>query len=393
MVTTSFPRAPQDDRGTFVWEAVRGVRQHGALVRVVAIHSPGSKTRESMDGVEVIRPRYLWPERLEQLQTEGGGLPIVLRKYPWAWLAVPPFFTAQLIATARFARGYDLIHAHWTLSAAAAWLSRAAHRCPIVLTVQGSDIFQAGKMPIIANLTKGVLAQCARVLCLSHSLAAATMALGVPADKIVIMPNGVDTDRFTPPQQPREALIISVGSLIERKGMKYLIQAMPRVCAQLPDYRLVIIGEGPQRAELIALAESLGVASKVQLVGIQPHAQIIEWMKRAQLFVLPSLEEALGQVLLEALATGTPCVATNIGGIPDAVSADVGVLVPPADPITLADAMVNILNDTVRWQVFSTQARVRVVENFSTHKIAAGLMDVYRQVLEEHQTTRPKAGK
>lgn len=383
VVTTSFPRAPQDDRGTFVWEAARAVHAQGIEVRVVAIHSPGTKTKEIIEGIKVWRPRYLWPERMEMLQTPGGGLPIVLRQYRLAWLALPSFFTAQTVATARSARGCDLIHAHWTLSAATAWAGQSFHHCPFVVTVQGSDIFQAARMPFIGRVTQQVLNHCRRVICLSRSLADATIALGVNPNRVTIIPNGVDTEKFSPPPSPRELLLLSVGSLIERKGMKYLIQAMPHIMQQMPDYRLVIIGDGPQKAELVALAESLGVASTITFAGIQTHAQVSKWMRRARLFVMPSLEEALGQVLLEALATGTPCVATRIGGIPDVVSPDVGLLVPPADPAALANAIVSILRAPEQWHTMSQHARLVAVERFSSQRIAARLIEIYRQVLAE----------
>jgi glycosyltransferase involved in cell wall biosynthesis len=337
-----------------------------------------------MDGVKVVRPRYLVPESLEQLQTEGGGLPIVLRKHPIAWLAIPPFFIAQAIAAARVARDCHLVHAHWTLSAAAAWAGQFYHHCPFVVTVQGSDIYQAGKMPVISQLTQWVLARCNRVVCLSYSLAKETIALGVQAEKVIVVPNGVDTEKFTPSYQAREPLIVAVGSLIERKGMRYAIQAMVQVSQHLPTYQLAIIGDGPQYAALSQLAEALGIASRVKLIGIQPHDKIIEWLRRASLFVLPSLEEALGQVILEALATGTPCVGTRVGGIPDVITPDVGRLVPPADPTALADAIVAMLANPAHWQAMSENARHRAVNHFSSRRVAARLIEIYQEVIDEH---------
>src|SRR3989304_4314814 len=157
IVTTSFPRWPEDDRGTFVFGAARAIQAQGAQVRVVAIHSPGAKTKEMMGPIEVFRPRYLWPERLEILQKESGGMPIMLRKNRLTWLALLPFFAAQTIATARYASDCHVIHANWTLSAAAAWASRIHHHHPFIVTVQGSDVFESNRIPLLKHLNKTVL--------------------------------------------------------------------------------------------------------------------------------------------------------------------------------------------------------------------------------------------
>src|SRR3989304_6742040 len=122
IVTTSFPRWPQDTKGTFVLEAARAVREQGVKVRVIAMHNPGSKTKEVFPpDIEVIRPRYLWPERWEVLQTEGGGLPTLWKRRPLARPALIPFFITHTLAIMRYSRDCDLVHANWTLAAAPAW--------------------------------------------------------------------------------------------------------------------------------------------------------------------------------------------------------------------------------------------------------------------------------
>lgn len=389
IVTTSFPRWPEDDRGTFVIGAARALRARGVRVRVVAIHNPGTKTREHLDGIEVIRPRYLWPERLEILQRESGGMPIMLRKNRLAWLAVAPLFLAHSIATAQHATGCDLIHANWTMSAAAAWATSFLHRRPLIVTVQGSDIFESERLPVLKQLNRLVLTRCSHIFALSHALANATISLGIPEERVEVMPNGVDTNRFHPLQQARERLILSAGSLIERKGMKYLIQAMQKVFQSFPDYRLVIIGEGPQYQDLLHLASLFGIADRVTLAGYQTHIQVSEWMRRASVFILPSVEEGLGVVLLEALASGTPCVATRVGGIPDVVTPEVGILVPPGDADAIAQATSVLLGDLARLEMMRQNARWRALEQYSWDIIASRLIQVYEATLtrSSSQTT------
>jgi glycosyltransferase involved in cell wall biosynthesis len=153
----------------------------------------------------------------------------------------------------------------------------------------------------------------------------------VPPDRLTVVPNGVDTAKFIPASlAEREPTILFVGSLIPRKGANYLIDAMPRVLAALPGYRLVMLGDGPDEQALRKQAAALGIADCIDMLGFRPQAEVVAQMRRARLFVLPSLEEGLGVVLLEALACGTPIVASAVDGIVDAVTG-VGA-VPPAHP-------------------------------------------------------------
>jgi glycosyltransferase involved in cell wall biosynthesis len=381
VVTTAFPRWSQDDRGVFVLEAARALQAQGAQVRVVAMHSPHARTREIIDNLEVIRPRYFLPERFEVLQKDGGGLPMAWRKYRSARVMIFPFFFVHASAIARYARGCDIIHANWTLSGAAAWVSQCIHRRPIILTVQGSDIFQAAHIPLFRQITQITLKRCNRILALSHSLAQDTQQLGVLAEKIEIVPNGVDVRHFTPTMAARQPCILFVGSLIERKGVGFLLQAWARLATQFPAHQLVIIGEGSQHDALVDLARTLGIAPRVRFLGTQSPLQVSEWMRQAQLFVLPSLEEGQGVVLVEALASGTPCVGSNVGGIPDVITPEVGTLVPPRDIDALADAIRQILSNREDWGQLSVQARRRAVEHYSWDVIGKRLMNIYQSVL------------
>lgn len=382
-VTTAFPRWAGDGQAAFVWEAAQAVARQGVDVRVVAMHSPGVPTREYMEGIEILRPRYWWPEQWEILRKEGAaGLPATWRKYPLARLQILPFFCIHTLVTARYARSCDLIHAQWTLSAAAAALGGWLHHRPVMVTVQGSDIFQATRHPVGAWLTQNMLVRCDRITALSRALQEATAAIGVQEDKIWIVPNGVDTNRFVPPADAtRERIILYVGSFIERKGLRYLLTAMPEVLRSFPDYRLVLIGEGPEGNMLKQLAERLGVAEETNFLEFQPQDDVRNWMQRAKVLVLPSLEEGMGVVLLEAMACGTPVVASRIDGIQDVVAPDVGMLVPCADSTALSEAIQSILGDVNKWGDMSDCARRRAVAHYDWAHIASKYIALYRSMV------------
>lgn len=381
MPTTSFPRWMNDFQGTFVWQLARFVASYGVQVLVVAMHSPGALKYERMEKVEVIRPRYWWPERWELLRKAGGGLPVTWRQYPLARVQILPFFLMHMLAITRCARSCDLIHAHWTLSAAAAYLGQPVHQRRILVTVQGSDVFQIPQYPLGALVTKAILAKCDLVVALSRALETRVVQLGVSPSKICVIPNGVDTNQFTPLESKnREPLILFVGSLIQRKGVKYLLQAMPEVFTSFPDFRLVIVGEGPEKPFLQQLVKELRIENRVIFVGAQPQQEVQKLMRLSKVLVLPSLEEGMGVVLVEALACGTPVVASCVGGIPDVITPDVGILVPPTDPGALSRSIVEILRDPVYWMEMSQNARRRAETYYRWELIAKQYIELYQNL-------------
>ena len=284
-------------------------------------------------------------------------------------------------AVAKHARNCDLIHANWTLSAALAQLTRFYHRCPIVVTVHGSDIYQAAQLSSFKSATRYFLNRCEKVVAVSESLAQETKSLGVPEKKLEVIPDGVDINQFRPSGIARDPIILFVGSLIERKGLRFLIKSMPAVLQKYPRYSLVLAGEGPQQQELTELAKEIDMIDRIKFLGAQPPEKVQELMRRARIFVLPSIEEGLGVVLLEALSSGTPCVATSVGGIPDLITSEVGVLVPSKDSSSLSRAIIALLADDSKWRQMSIKARQRIQSKFSWQSISLRLIDQYTQIL------------
>jgi glycosyltransferase involved in cell wall biosynthesis len=378
VATTSFPRWEGDYRGTFIWEGCRALAALGVRVRVVAPHAGGAKTHEHQNGVEIFRPRHL-PDRWEYLLDTPGGLPVLWEHNRAARWSLLPFFAAHAAAVTRLAQGCDLIHAHWILSAFAASLGAPIHRRPMVCTIQGSDIYRAMRMPFAGALGRSALRSARKVIALSRSLENAAVARGVDPARIVVIPNGVNTGLFAPNGHPREPVVLFAGSLIERKGVRTLIEAMGAVRRRHPGYRLVIIGDGPQRGELESLAERSGLSGGIRFTGSLAPAEVARWMRRSELFVLPSLEEGQGVVLLEALASGTPCVAGNAGGIPEVLSPEWGVLAAPGDSQALAQAVLGMLEHADRRRAMGRAASIAIREKYDWPVIARRLLEVYSE--------------
>jgi glycosyltransferase involved in cell wall biosynthesis len=213
---------------------------------------------------------------------------------------------------------------------------------------------------------------------LSTSLQRAVEAVGIPAERVQIIPNGVDVAGDVPvPFDEREPVLLFVGYLIERKGVRYLLEAAPAILAAHPHLRIVLIGKGPEEQPLREQAAALGIAESVSFVGFLPHAQVIEWMQRALLLVLPSLEEGQGAVLLEALATGTPVVGSNVDGIAEVITPQVGRLFTVGDAAALAAHVGDLLANPHCWQQASDAARRVALDTYDWRVLAQRFLALY----------------
>lgn len=380
-VTTNFPRYVGDSEGTFIWEAARAIAGQGHQVRVIAQHWPGYPTHEWMEDVEVIRPRYWWPESKELLRQPGGGIPVVWGKSHLAKIQMLAFIIIQAVAVVRFTRGFDLIHAQWTLSAGIAALTRKIHRCPIVATLQGSDLFQVPRSRAGRFLTRWTLNRTHQITVLSNALFREVVKIGISQDKVKIIPNGVDIHQFFP-KESRENTILYVGSLIKRKGVMYLIEAFSMLADKYPEYSLTIVGSGEEFENLQQITRDKGLLSRVIFTGAISPNEVKDRMQQAKVFVLPSLEEGLGVVLLEALACGTPVVASSVGGIKDIVSPGVGLLVSPASPEELMSGMDWLLKNRSNWEIMSKNARRKAIQEYDWTNIARQFVIIYQKLID-----------
>jgi glycosyltransferase involved in cell wall biosynthesis len=220
--------------------------------------------------------------------------------------------------------------------------------------------------------------------------------MGVDPRKLHVMRNGVDLQRFQrvpAPElrartglQPRQGpLLLSVGHLIERKGHHLVIEALAALLPQHPDARAVIVGEGEERARLEALARRLGVADRVMLTGSLPQTDLPRWYSAADVLVLASSREGWANVLLEAMACGTPVVATNIWGTPEVVaSPQAGVLVEGRSGAGLAAGVERLLGARPAPGDVRTYA-----EGFSWDETSQKQLRLFRQMAAEHRATAP----
>lgn len=205
------------------------------------------------------------------------------------------------------------------------------------------------------------------------------MAGMVPAEKIRVTSTGVDLEVFREQNRPRQKRLLAIGRLKWKKGYRYLLEAMPDILAQHPDYVLAIVGDGEERAAIEAQVQALGLQGRVELLGQVPQDKIVTLLNESKLFVMASLAEGLPKALLEALACGTPVVVTEACHATDLIQG-AGLEVPCADSRALAGAVNRLLRDQDLWQQCAAHARSRVL-GYSWESIAAENYREYQQLM------------
>lgn len=236
------------------------------------------------------------------------------------------------------------------------------NRIPTVFSVQAS-IFSQGRninynffaTQVYKFTNRFVARRADKLICISKEMVRCFLYAGASEDNIFVVHNPIDLSYFEPVMKKKiNKTCLYVGALTPVKGVEYLIHAIPQVLKQLPDARFLLIGDGSQRKLVEELILKYDVGKKVELLGYIPHNKLLPYYQQADLFVMPSLNEPQGIVALEAMACGLPVVASKVGGIPEMVQdGKNGILVPPAKPESLAEAIVNLFAHESLYQSYS----------------------------------------
>jgi glycosyltransferase involved in cell wall biosynthesis len=324
-----FPSTARPRHGIFVETRVRHlVHDCGVDARVIA-PVPWFPSGAAVFGA------YAAMARTPRHALRDGGLPVSYPRYPMLpRIGVGFQPDGMALAAARDVANLkrtgwspDLIDAHYFYpdGVAAALLARRLG-LPLVITARGTDINVLGRMPGPARRIVWAAERASAVIAVSTRLKDALVAMGVSPSKVSVLRNGVDTDVFRPEDRaaarqrlrlPAGALLACVGNLAPEKGHALAIESLP----QLPDCHLVLVGEGPLRADLAALAQRLGVAGRVLFLPNMPQSDLRGVYSAADALLLPSLREGWPNVVLEAFACGTPVVATDAGAVAEMITA------------------------------------------------------------------------
>jgi len=393
ILTTSFPLGKGDISGMFVLEQARHLIRHGATTRVVAPHHAGALAHEDMQGIAIHRFRYFLPERLQKV-CYGSGIPNNIREFKWARLQLPFLLLMFTVQAIRYARGCDVIHAHWSIAGIAGFIAARILGKPIVLNIHQGTIRDFTKIERI------LLEKVDYVVFNSSYTLSHVMRYARPG-AFRIVPPGVDTDRFRrhPHQTDADILlkdmiinkpaIFTLGRLVEWKGHKYLIEAI-RLVNERYKVHLLIGGEGTLRQELANLVCEKGLEDRVTFLDHIPGRLMNIYYSLADIYVQPSIidkdgtTEGLGVTILEAMACETACIGSSVGGIPDIIKdGENGFLVNPADPEQLAEKIIFLLKNRELREGIGKKGRKFVEENYSWNAKAGELMEIYRGLLKK----------
>ena len=302
------------------------------------------------------------------------------------WLGEVPRTLHDLVGLLRAGR-FDLVHLH-TVTNYAAWFRLAAALAgrPYVVTLHGSDVTAfASRRADERALIRWALGGAAAIVAVSQALsqaARARFALNAPP---VVIRNGIDldlagADAAAPAAAAQGPYVLSAGALDRVKGHDLLIRAWAALAQRFPAIRLVLAGDGDEGAALRRLAGELGVAARIEFAGALPRPAVLRLLRGALVFVLPSRSEGLPYALLEAGAAGRAVVATSVGGMPEVVGDDAGILVPSEDPAALAEAIARALGDADLRARLGGALQARVRAEFSSRAMADGYLAVYEGV-------------
>jgi glycosyltransferase involved in cell wall biosynthesis len=372
----------------------------GDRVRVLTPSGPRVPPAWTEEGVEAVSFRYA-PRRLETLGY-GRSLQADEAVRVAAALVAPLYLFAARRAVAReLARGaWDLVHAHWVVpnALAAAAVTRrgsapADSRVPLAIGLHGSDVFMAEK-PFVRDWVGRVLRRARLLTACSPELARRVEALGFDAARTRVIPYGVDLELFRPDASRRAhwrarlgipaaaPLILGVGRMATKKGFQHLVAGLGSLFARVPAAHVVLAGGGDRLEELRAGAARW--SGQVHFPGAVLHDTLPDLYRAADLFVLPAVHDAKGNVdglpnvILEAMATGLPVVASDISGIPLAVEEGVsGRLVPEGDAGALAAALIDLAADERKRRSMGAAARRRAERDLSWDAVAERYREAY----------------
>ncbi len=345
-------------------------------------------------GHEIHFISYAQPFRLDHFRERVFYHEVEMHEYPL--FEHPPYSLALAVAiqNAAVAHDLDLVHVHYAIPhATSAWIAQQMlstdHPFKVVTTLHGTDITLVGQHPSFQSIIRFSILRSDGLTAVSDYLRNETVRdFGVPRERIAVIPNFVDTEVFRRDRKPcyrsalapaGEKIVMHVSNFRPVKRVIDVVEVFARVSARIPA-RMVFVGDGPERPRAAQRAEELGIGTQVSFLG--KHSTVDELLACADLFLLPSESESFGLSALEAMACGTPVVASRAGGLPEVVPhGEAGLLFPVGDVEGMAEGALELLLDSTRWKEFSGRARAVAVERFRAETIVPLYESFYEDVL------------
>jgi glycosyltransferase involved in cell wall biosynthesis len=381
VLATTFPRWKNDTTPAFVYELCQRLSYEGFDITVLAPHHQEAKAKEDMGGVKVYRFPYFYPQKYQRLCYEGGILPN-LKRSPWARIQVPLLFLSELYYAFKLTRKErpDIIHSHWIIpSGLVGAVCRKTLGTKHLLTLHGAGLVALEKLPFKKKITRFIVKNSDEITVVSSYVKERLLNL-VSRDikeevqgKLKIIPMGVYTGLFQS-EADRETLkskyairskfvLLFIGRLADKKGVSYLIKAMPKIVSQNKDVILLICGDGPLRKELEQITDELELQEFVRFIGYVTGENKIDCFALSDSLIIPSVvtesgdTEGLPVVILEGLAAGKPIIASDVGGVKDVIKEGWnGFLIKQRNPDQIAARVLELISNEELRVKFSRNA-------------------------------------
>lgn len=370
LISHMYPYAANMAKGIFVHQQALELRRQGCQVTVIAPRPwtpgplkylnprwhkyAGMAETSALDGIAISRPAYLVLPRGIGMASAGHRLYRAIKNTVAALHGQEPF---------------DLIHAHTALpDGQAGLLLKRQLGIPLAITIHGKDVQQtAERNSRCRQAIIEVVGGADRVIAVSAKIKGLVDQLSQLPERTVVIHNGFAADGYKNLKPSgKSASIISVSNLVSTKGLALNIQAVARLRHKYPDIRYIVVGGGPEEANLRALTKSLQVEDKVEFTGPVPNHQVPGLLGKAKVFSLPSTMEGFGIAYLEAMAAGLPVIACQGQGIADIlVPGDTGLLVEPHNLEDLVRALDELLAEPERAGQMGARARKMALSQFS----------------------------
>ena len=342
---------------------------------VITRRKDSSPQVETRDGVHIFRIMEIGPGKLKSLT----------------------FIAGAILKMVMYAKSYDILHAHLAFApAVAASITGKLLRKKVIIKFGNSGEFgdvQALNCSKRGRLALAIIKRWADLfIALTEEIEQEMLKAGLPPTRVIRMVNGVDTILFSPPidkqvaktdiQMTGKTILLFTGRLTAQKALPNLLLALKQVSGVLPNVHLLLAGEGEERYKLEMLAADLKIGSSLTFLGRCDTVQ--DYLNAADIFVLPSLSEGLSNSLLEAMATGLPCIATFVGGSSDALGqGKCGVLISPNNTQQLAEAILHLALDPLERKNLGQRARQRAIDHYDLEVIGANYLDLYDKLVCE----------
>lgn len=382
MLTSSYPRNSTDNSSIFLRYLAKNLAKQRVNIHVLAPDHPLVQNINLDKGIKNHWFKYL-PKKWQRLAYGSGILPN-LKRNKLLYLQVPFFLISMFFSLFFLCKKIkpDVIHAHWIIPQGfIAIIVGKLLNIPVIATAHGGDAFSLNA-DLLSQLKTFTLKRCK---CWTSNTSATANAFGVASDrtKPIIIPMGVDIERFQSGHAGNvlgtdtRKIILFVGRLVEKKGVKYLIEAFSRLPKKTQDESILwIIGDGAELKSLEHQVQNLGVKN-IKFWGQIQNKHLPDFYAAASLFVAPSVidskgdTEGQGVILLEAMASKTPIISTTTGGIPEVIThKETGVLVAPSNSNELSAAIEYIFNNNHTAHEYTENAFIKINRSYSWEVIS-----------------------